>query len=99
MHGHISRASDVFAFGILLWELYTGDHAYKGIPRALLGHNISKQGMRPVFPPDTPFEWQFLACRCWESDPAIRSVWCSCCCCCCCWILKQPTNGWFRWVV
>lgn len=72
MNGHISRASDVFGFGILMWELFTGEHAYKGIPRALLGHNISKQGMRPVYPPDTPFEWQFLSCRCWESDPAIR---------------------------
>lgn len=72
MHGRISPASDVFAFGILLFELYTGENAYKGVPRALLGHNVTKQGMRPVFPPDTPFEWQFLACRCWESDPAIR---------------------------
>jgi len=72
MHGHVSPASDVFAYGILMWELYTGEHAYKGVPRALLGHNITKQGMRPVFPPDTPFEWQFLACRCWESDPGIR---------------------------
>jgi hypothetical protein len=49
-----------------------GDHAYKGIPRALLGHNITKQGMRPTFPADTPFDWQFLACRCWETDAAIR---------------------------
>jgi serine/threonine protein kinase len=72
MNGHISRSSDVFGFGILMWELFTGEHAYKGIPRALLGHNISKQGMRPMYPPDTPFEWQFLSCRCWESDPAIR---------------------------
>jgi len=44
----------------------------QGIPRALLGHSIAQQGLRPTFPPDTPFEWQFLACRCWETDPAIR---------------------------
>jgi hypothetical protein len=63
MNGHISRASDSFAF--LLCELWTGEHA-------LLGHTVVKQGMRPVFSPDTPFDWQFLACRCWESDPTIR---------------------------
>ncbi|WIA41787.1 hypothetical protein OEZ86_009120 [Tetradesmus obliquus] len=72
MSGQISRASDVYAYGIMLWELYTGDHAYRGIPRALLGHNITKAGMRPTFPSDTPFDWQFLACRCWETDAAIR---------------------------
>lgn len=26
----------VYAFAILLWELYTGGHAYQGTPRALL---------------------------------------------------------------
>eukprot|EP00878_Enallax_costatus_P007009 GHUV01007345.1.p1 GENE.GHUV01007345.1~~GHUV01007345.1.p1 ORF type:complete len:1094 (+),score=299.39 GHUV01007345.1:294-3575(+) len=72
MHGQVSRASDVFAYGILLWELYTGEQAYKGVPRALLGHKITKQGLRPEFPADTPFDYQFLACRCWETDPAIR---------------------------
>ncbi len=56
--------------------MYTADHAYKGVPRALLGHSITKQGLRPTFPPGTPFDYQFLACRCWETDPAIRcAVW------------------------
>jgi len=36
------------------------------------GHSITKQGLRPEFPPGTPFEYQFLACRCWETDPIIR---------------------------
>lgn len=27
---------------------------------------------RPEFPFNTPFEYQLLACRCWESDPSIR---------------------------
>lgn len=72
MQGKVSRASDVYAFGILLWELYTGGHAFKGVPRALLGHEITKGNKRPEFPPDCMFEYQLLACRCWESDYAIR---------------------------
>lgn len=30
MHGHASRSSDTYAFGILMWELYTGLKAFSG---------------------------------------------------------------------
>ena len=29
MNGKISKASDVYAFAILMWELYTGKHAFQ----------------------------------------------------------------------
>ena len=74
LHGKASFASDVYAFGILLWEMFTGAQPYAGLPRALLGHEVALKGRRPEFPPDCPFDYQLLACRCWESDPAIRCV-------------------------
>ena len=52
-----------------MWELYTGGHAYKGVPRALLPHEIARRGLRPSFPADAPFAYRFLACRCMETDP------------------------------
>lgn len=30
LRGHISKAADVYSFGITLWELFTGCHAYHG---------------------------------------------------------------------
>ena len=32
MSGHVSKASDVYAFGILLHELISGQRAYAGAP-------------------------------------------------------------------
>ena len=46
-----------------MWELFTGAHAFKGVPRALLGHEVAYQQLRPQFPEGCPFDYQLLACR------------------------------------
>jgi serine/threonine protein kinase len=37
LHGHISKAADVYAYGITLWELFTGGQAYQGDPTSRRG--------------------------------------------------------------
>jgi serine/threonine protein kinase len=36
LHGHISKAADVYAMGVTLWELFTGGQAYQGVWKLLL---------------------------------------------------------------
>ncbi len=40
IQGRLSKAADVYAFGITMWELYTGKAAFEGTPPALLGHQV-----------------------------------------------------------
>eukprot|EP00775_Hariotina_reticulata_P009645 gene9645-9805_t len=72
LRGHISKAADVYSYGITLWELFTAGHAYHGIPRALLGHQVAMNGLRPTFPDFTPHEYRALAERCWQPEPEAR---------------------------
>eukprot|EP00878_Enallax_costatus_P013393 GHUV01014005.1.p1 GENE.GHUV01014005.1~~GHUV01014005.1.p1 ORF type:complete len:832 (+),score=111.45 GHUV01014005.1:893-3388(+) len=66
LSGRVSKAADVYSFGITLWEMYTGRRAFEGIPRALLGHQITREALRPGFPEGTPQQYRELAERCWE---------------------------------
>ncbi|KAG2449181.1 hypothetical protein HYH02_005928 [Chlamydomonas schloesseri] len=70
--GHVSKAVDVYAYGVLLFELFTGERAWEGMPRALLPARVALEGWRPVFPPHTPRGFRELAERCWHPDPAKR---------------------------
>ena len=41
LQGVQRNEADVYAFGITLWELYTGDRPHQNIPRAILGYQVS----------------------------------------------------------
>ncbi|GIL61307.1 hypothetical protein Vafri_15698 [Volvox africanus] len=72
LEGRISKAADVYSFGILMWELFCGGEPFAGVPRAHIGHAITKEGRRPKFPPFAPHNYVSLATRCWDPDAALR---------------------------
>lgn len=74
LSGRVSKAADVYSFGITMWELYTGNRAFEGIPRALLGHQITREKLRPRFPEETPLAFKELAEKCWAASWEDRYV-------------------------
>lgn len=72
--GQVSFASDVYAFGITLWELLTSSQPFKGTATVSLGHNIAVLGCRPLWPEEKAciHGLENLANRCWASDPGDR---------------------------
>ncbi|KAG2443737.1 hypothetical protein HXX76_002083 [Chlamydomonas incerta] len=72
LEGRISKAVDVYSFGILLWELFCAGDPFQGVPRAHLGHAITKEARRPKFPPFAPSGYVRLATRCWDPDASQR---------------------------
>lgn len=79
LRGHISKASDVYAYGILLWELLTGQRPFAGVPLLLLPHEVAREGLRPAWPPGLPDNAGYAALRrlaedCWVAEPGKRWV-------------------------
>jgi hypothetical protein len=62
---------DSYAFGITMWEMYTGRRPYAGLAREAIGGFVARGG-RPAFPPGTPEEYARLAAECWAATPAER---------------------------
>lgn len=56
----------------MLWELYTGGHPFRSVPKALLGHQITKLHKRPEWDEGAPSGYVALAARCWDPKPSRR---------------------------
>ncbi|KAF5842282.1 kinase-like domain-containing protein, partial [Dunaliella salina] len=74
LKGTCSKASDVYAFGIVMWELFTCGFPFRGVPAALLGHTIVKDAKRPAWPPVVPSGYKDLANACWDQNPDARCM-------------------------
>lgn len=68
LHGHISKAGDVYAYGVLLFEIMTGSRAFAGTPTPLLAHEVAVGRARPRWPEglaDEVLPLRELAEQCW----------------------------------
>lgn len=67
-----SRSTDVYSFGILLWELVSQDAPFKGMAAHQVVEAVVQHGLRPQWPEQVFPPLRILGERCWSSDPKLR---------------------------
>lgn len=68
----LTTGVDAYAFGILMYEIYTGRRPYEGLTKDAIITRVHGQRLRPTLPSATPADYRALALRCWSHDAAAR---------------------------
>eukprot|EP00549_Striatella_unipunctata_P026074 CAMPEP_0118719814 /NCGR_PEP_ID=MMETSP0800-20121206/29730_1 /TAXON_ID=210618 ORGANISM="Striatella unipunctata, Strain CCMP2910" /NCGR_SAMPLE_ID=MMETSP0800 /ASSEMBLY_ACC=CAM_ASM_000638 /LENGTH=107 /DNA_ID=CAMNT_0006627317 /DNA_START=323 /DNA_END=646 /DNA_ORIENTATION=- len=69
-HARSSKYSDVYGFGIVLWELATCEEVYRGLETTQIIAQVANDHLRPPVPPDCP--WKDVMVKCWAENPFDR---------------------------
>ncbi|MCL7038671.1 hypothetical protein MKW94_025607 [Papaver nudicaule] len=64
--------SNVYSFGMVVWEMVTGEAAYSSYSPVQAAVGIAACGLRPEIPTDCPQTLQSLMTKCWNNCPTKR---------------------------
>uniref|UniRef100_M4AAJ4 mitogen-activated protein kinase kinase kinase n=1 Tax=Xiphophorus maculatus TaxID=8083 RepID=M4AAJ4_XIPMA len=63
-----SKGSDVWSYGVLLWELLTGEAPYKGIDGLAVAYGVAVNKLTLPIPSTCPEPFAQLMSECWDQD-------------------------------
>ncbi|KAG2431667.1 hypothetical protein HYH02_013244 [Chlamydomonas schloesseri] len=69
---HVGAAVDIYAFGILMYQVLCGMHLYQGLTPQQVANGVAHDGLRPVLPAWVPASYRALAERCWHAAADAR---------------------------
>jgi serine/threonine protein kinase len=69
-HARASKFSDVYGYGIILWELATREEVYQGLETTQIIAKVANESLRPPVPQDCP--WKEVMVQCWAENPHDR---------------------------
>ena len=73
-----SKPSDVYAIGIMMWELLTRRHPFDHLGSVMNEVKVRQKvpsnddDNRPPIPDDCPLDYRNLVTECWDGDPNAR---------------------------
>ncbi|KAK9842248.1 hypothetical protein WJX81_002584 [Elliptochloris bilobata] len=68
----LTRAVDVYSFGILMWHLFTCQEPWPGMSVGAVFYAVVYEDARPPVPADMPPAYRALMEECWSADAAAR---------------------------
>ncbi|KAL8143199.1 hypothetical protein V2J09_016231 [Rumex salicifolius] len=68
----VSEKVDVFSFGVVLWEILTGEEPYANMHYGAIIGGIVNNTLRPPIPSSCDPDWSMLMEECWAPDPIAR---------------------------
>jgi serine/threonine protein kinase len=68
----VTTASDIYSFGMVLWELVTRQLPYTKAPNPMVAARWIEKGKKEEIPGDCPSELKRIIESCWETTPAKR---------------------------